>query len=113
MEVSGRRGVLFIGALCLLVMGLIYGAITSEWPYPIPVALFGGFLYFGFTKMFMIDSGRLFALYNPYIDIPQTCFSGFLAFTGIKNQNPVMTIWLVDFVYHILEIIIEGPCFGK
>jgi len=102
-EVSDRKPKLFILALLMAAVGVVWATRTTPWPVPVWIAAASGFAYFWATMEFVKDSGRSFKLFDPKIDLPQMIASASMAWIAFRNKNPVSILWLTDFVYHILE----------
>lgn len=44
-------------------------------------------------------------MFEPKIDVTQIFISGFMVWTAIQEKNTMSILWLVDFVYHVLEMV--------
>ena len=102
-EVSGRKPKLFILALLVAAVGVVWATRTMAWPIPVWIAAASGVAYFWTTKEFVKDSGRSFKLFTPNIDLFVIPMSASMSWIAFQNKNPVSILWLTAFVYHVLE----------
>ena len=103
-EVSDRKSMLFNLGLLMSGLAAIWAIRTTPWPIPVWIAAAIGIPYFLATMAFVKDSGRIFHLFDPKIDVPQMLIAASMAWIAFRSHNTVSILWLTDLVYHVLEL---------